>query len=1425
MSQSPTIFIPFKRTDEVDLGTPLKRHIAQIYQEDPEKYNEEIGYIQRLRQDMRGAGEDATGRDILYKYFCQLELLELRFPIDENHIKILFTWYDAFTRHGTSQYSLAFEKASVIFNIGAVLSAIASQQNRSEADGLKCAYHYFQYAAGMFQYINDNFLHAPSLDLNRDTLKLLVQLMLAQAQECFFERSVNEKKKHAFLAKLAAQAAWSYGAAVEGLNEGLSKGVFDRSWLSMCQTKNKMFLALAHYHRAVACEAENKYGEMVSRFTIGETNAKEAVKLCGQLVGTFGPTICPGMVLDAGVGLMEITKSLLAMLTEKKNTAVRDNDLVYHDVVPSESILPAIDKLNAVKALPISELYNQQETQRVVGADIFARLIPLSVHESSSLYSEEKAKLVRGETEKCDLAENELQSALEYMKLPGILEKFKRTINEHSGSLDEFATPTSDARDWADRIRADEEQNGNVYELIETLDGLKSRVRELLDVIGINLDEEQRACEAMRVKYGDRWTQAPSGSLTSAFRQDLRTHREALEQANLSDRQLQHKYESIVQDVSVLRGGADGDDLGRIFAEAMVGVDQSTPGQSLLDLDEGDDPREAIREKLEMINESMSKLKKISKERADTLADLKDKAQRDDISHILVLNRKQNNVEPHIFAQELEKFRPYQARIAQTIHLQETSIQELTSAYKALMTADASKSVTNRWQSAEKKRRAVVDRLSKAKDYYFEVKNGLAKGIQFYSDLTDLVEALLKNVREFVKARAEERNRLVQKEESDKLERDRRMLQEALNKYSSGPSAPTLPPLYASVDAAINQLTDNAKRMSLADMSSRQISNSPPPFNPHHYQHEKASPAKTSRSWSTPVQNPQPPSATFSAPHSSHQSYASPAPSNDQGSRPAQQGSIAEAPLSSIPPQAPYAPASTLASRPSGQQATITSPHGPTLPSSSPAKSTPMAPADPAPVSNWGTTSSTATQAPPPQNIYGSSHPQSYEYPPSQQRQQTNYSAPQVPQTPHAPQPQQVAWSAQNYTPPPPVSTVAPAPATHPSVINPHQPDHSAGYSQQQYPQQMPPALSHSASQVPASTYSTYPQERQPTAAKPEARLSTVQDPVRPPYYQASQAPSQGISPAPTSQSPYVPSQSQPSGHYPTSYQQPPPPPQPQPQPQYGYQPMPPQHQTQQNFLPRPPSQPPSSQPYTPQPPPLQSPQPDPILGPRPAPPLPPKHPSVYEQRQPMTYQQPQQGPYPQPSLPPAQTPQSISQPNYPPPAQPPYYPGPPQHGSSPMYGSRPGPPLPPKHPSAYEPSFSSTPQQQAAPPPPPTQYQQPHQQAQSQMPYQPYPPQPPHQPSPHTPHGYPHQPAPLRQHSYPPVRPPTSDPAAYGPQPPLQPTPQYGYSNPAPGYHGQQLPQPQPTNWRQEPPHPPQQTYQQMPPGGYQPGGPSLMD
>jgi hypothetical protein len=116
-----------------------------------------------------------------------------------------------------------------------VLSCQAALQNRSDESALKTAYHSFQASAGMFTYINENFLHAPSTDLSRETVKTLIHIMLAQSQEIFLEKQIADKKKIGLLGKLAAQAGYLYVQAQEGVQDNVNRGIFEKPWLLMVQ--------------------------------------------------------------------------------------------------------------------------------------------------------------------------------------------------------------------------------------------------------------------------------------------------------------------------------------------------------------------------------------------------------------------------------------------------------------------------------------------------------------------------------------------------------------------------------------------------------------------------------------------------------------------------------------------------------------------------------------------------------------------------------------------------------------------------------------------------------------------------------------------------------------------------------------------------------------------------------------------------------------------------------------------------------------------------------------------------------------------------------------------------------------------------------------------------------------------------------------
>ena len=104
------------------------------------------------------------------------------------YITFCISRYDSLTGVPSSQRTVAFEKASVLFNVGALYTQIGTRQDRNTSKGLDSAVDNFLRSAGTFQYILENFTNAPSMDLNPGTLEFLVNLMCAQARECLLEK-------------------------------------------------------------------------------------------------------------------------------------------------------------------------------------------------------------------------------------------------------------------------------------------------------------------------------------------------------------------------------------------------------------------------------------------------------------------------------------------------------------------------------------------------------------------------------------------------------------------------------------------------------------------------------------------------------------------------------------------------------------------------------------------------------------------------------------------------------------------------------------------------------------------------------------------------------------------------------------------------------------------------------------------------------------------------------------------------------------------------------------------------------------------------------------------------------------------------------------------------------------------------------------
>ncbi|KAH6564977.1 hypothetical protein BASA50_009973 [Batrachochytrium salamandrivorans] len=820
--QAPLLHISTKHTDDVDFAPPFRQYIQSAYQDDPDKHAAAIAALNRARQDIRGAGKDIPGRDILYRYYGQLELLDLRFPVDGRNVKLLFNWYDAFTSKQVSQYSIAYEKASVIFNIGATCSSIGALQNRFEISGLKTAFNYFQAAAGLFQYINDNFLHPPSVDMSRDSVKCLSELMLGQAQECFIEKVLVEKKRGALVAKLSAQVALIYSGVVDGFLALSLKGQFDKSWIDLIRIKSNHFQALAHYHKSIQMEMENQYGDLAAHSVAADTIAKDNLKLVTLFVNNY-PSFSvskesnstsvssSGTKTSDAVAVADMVKSFAKTVAQRMQVSLKDNELIYHASIPDIDALAPIDKLNAVKTIPFVDLCanGRADISQIIGPDLFHALIPLSVHESASLYSEEKAKVLRGEQERARNADADLQATFDSLNMVPTLDRLKRFLKSDLGSVP--IVKLSDVLKDASAMLLREEQGSNKIDyLVNMVDESKTKSSGVLSEVSLLLDKEQHECENKRVKYMDQWTMEPSFKLATSYRQEIREYHESLDKANETDKGLKKRitdtsafvelfsrpYTEVESHFSKAISNAAG------LATSTAPADRQAEKQiSLLDERVDGIPtadglgvlgEQIVIEKIDGI---LNRLRVLKKSRGDLVEELKKKLHDDDVSSLLLLNKGR---EQQIFQTELLKFRPIQSKLDGNLESHNVLLKDMTSEFTKLLRSSRGMRVLD---ARERARSDLVAEWSRQFGIYKEVKGGLTKGVEFYNDLAERVNGLRDKVVGFVNSRSSQAAALVATIESTQAERGQVALKEQLRLLSvssaSSASGPNVSPAMA----------------------------------------------------------------------------------------------------------------------------------------------------------------------------------------------------------------------------------------------------------------------------------------------------------------------------------------------------------------------------------------------------------------------------------------------------------------------------------------------------------------------------------------------------------------------------------------------------------------------------------------------------
>uniref|UniRef100_A0A672ZBG8 Tyrosine-protein phosphatase non-receptor type 23 n=1 Tax=Sphaeramia orbicularis TaxID=375764 RepID=A0A672ZBG8_9TELE len=617
---------------------------------------------------------------------------------------------------------------------------LGAMDNRVSEEGMKVSCTHFQCSAGAFCYLRDHFSHNFSMDMSHQILNLNINLMLGQAQECLLEKSMLDNRKSFLVARISAQVVDYYKEACRALENSETAsmlGKIQKDWKKLVQMKIYYFAAIAHLHMGKQAEEQQKYGERLAYLQSSLDKLNEAIKLAkGQ----------PDSVQEALRFTMDV-------IGGKFNSAKKDNDFIYHETVPSLETLASVKGAPLVKALPVNPT-----DPTVTGPDLFAKLVPMAAHEASSLYSEEKAKLLRDVMAKIE-SKNET------------LEQFMDSLGLEPESVDNLDLYSHIPPVLMEKCAALSVRPDTVKSLIQSMQVLsgvftdvESSLKEIRDVLEVDEADEQVHQEGAGAAAGDVHPAAQAQALAE-IRRDLEKYMEAHKKASFTNTELHRAMNLHISNLRLLGGPLDS------LREAL--------------------PRPQLSEGkagLQCMKRILGKVQEMREQRTSLEKQLRDLIQQDDITSTLVTTERADM--KRVFEEQLKKYEQVKVYIDQNLAAQENILKALTEANVQYA------SVRKGLSQTEQQWNNTVQGLVGSYEAYEDLMKKSQEGKEFYDDLEAKASRLLERAKALCQTRTEERK--------PTLERDTQ------KKAPARPTAakPSLQPKATDADSSCSSLED-----------------------------------------------------------------------------------------------------------------------------------------------------------------------------------------------------------------------------------------------------------------------------------------------------------------------------------------------------------------------------------------------------------------------------------------------------------------------------------------------------------------------------------------------------------------------------------------------------------------------------------------
>lgn len=706
----------------------------------------------------------------IIRYSYILKSLCARLNDYESELGLTFGWKDAFNANKKAiSNSLYLEFACCLWNLGSIESLKGAKVDRSSEDGIRTANKHFQLAAGYFEYIKDIVL--PNLKstsllpcLSIDCLNMTRSVMLAQAQLCFYEKAVKDKKagnmKAAIIAKIAMQTSKFYSLACQFCGSGNCASLLDVSWHAIADFQSKCFHGAAEYWQSVAAketalQAGTGYGEEIARLNRAELFVKQSLDLSRKF--TLAPTLPAG------------AEGLLSKITSDRKSAVNDLNTIYMESVPQDSSLTEISAVAMVKP---SVVLDTVSGERV----LFAQVLPKAVYEGMRKFDEVRKDLLASTNNSAVNATNYARSSLSSVGLPGSLEAIKSE------------SPLPDSL-WAKVQRI--QTMGGFARLESTGEELQDTSRRALMSMGNiedSLNREERKDNTFRSIY-PHYPGVSSSELTSDVRLNNQRMRDAYNNAKLSD-------EIILKEIKAeepIDSSSDLITIKRLSTCTKEELCKLFPTKQLDLLDMGDHSHDQSTVQLEDLLNDLAELIENREKSIISLKTLSDKDYSEEVMSILS-NSSKPQEEIDLFLQNnLTNYTIIKSEV-------EASITKQTDLLNNIMKENEIFTRSRETDPLTTERNKIIQKIEQSIAKYSQLQSQLSAGITFYSNLQMKLTTLLQSSDDLAYTQQWQRQEFEAQRESESIRSsqealDREIAMKLANEMNLDPSPPTSAPL------------------------------------------------------------------------------------------------------------------------------------------------------------------------------------------------------------------------------------------------------------------------------------------------------------------------------------------------------------------------------------------------------------------------------------------------------------------------------------------------------------------------------------------------------------------------------------------------------------------------------------------------------